>query len=71
MMDPGDFTNPNGTEKDLGNIVINNILYTLKNQDSDEGDGYDPDLQSIVLNTYQGYNELMNLIRKNVMPCTQ
>ena len=71
MMDPGDFINPNGTEKNLGNTVINNILYTLKNQDSDEGDGYDPDLKAIVLNTYQGYNELMNLIRGNVMPCTQ
>ena len=68
MMDSDDFTNNDGTEKDLSNTVINDILYTLKNLDSDEGDGYDPDLQAIILNTNQNLADLMDAIRKGVVP---
>ena len=70
MMDSDDFTNNDGTEKDLSNTVINDILYTLKNLDSDEGDGYDPDLQAIILNTNQDLADLMGAIKKGVVPCT-
>jgi hypothetical protein len=68
MMDSDDFTNDDGTEKDLSNTVINDILYTLKNLDSDEGDGYDPDLRAIILNTNQNLADLMGAIRKGVVP---
>ena len=70
MMDSDDFTNNDGTEKDLSNTVINDILYTLKNLDSDEGDGYDPDLRAIILNTNQNLADLMGAIKKGVVPCT-
>jgi len=71
MMDGTDFLNADGTEKDLSNAVVNNILYTLKDQDSPEGDGYDPDLQSIVLNTEQSTAAVEKLIADGVEPGTR
>ena len=70
-MDGTDFLNADGTEKNLSNAVVNNILYTLKDQDSPEGDGYDPDLQSIVLNTEQSTDAVEKLIADGVEPGTK
>lgn len=64
------FINVDGTEIDLSNSVINSILYTLKNQDSPEGDGFDPDLESIVLNTEQSTSVVNDLLRRGVQPGT-
>lgn len=68
MIDPATFTNPDGKEKDLSNVVINNILYTLKNLDSHEGDGYDPDLKAIVLNTVQSSTMVDILVSSGLKP---
>ena len=70
-MEADDFVNPDGTEVDLTNTVINNILFTLKNQNSEEGDGWDPDLESIVLNTVQQTAGLNALISNGVEPCSE
>ena len=53
-MDEKLFVNPDGSEVDLTNNVINNILFTLKNTASPEGDGYDTEGHSIVINTVTG-----------------
>ena len=70
-MDGTAFLNADGTEKDLSNAVVNNMLFTLKDQDSPEGDGYDPDLQSIVLNTEQSTAAVEKLIAAGVKPGTK
>lgn len=51
LMDEEYFINADGSEVDLSNAVVNNILFTLKNQASPEGDGYDTEEKCIVINT--------------------
>ncbi len=63
-----DFQNPDGTDKDLSNTIINDILFTLKNQDSPDGDGYDSEDKSIVINTVAPYSVLQKLIEQGVAP---
>ena len=67
-MDEDYFINADGSEIDLSNTIINNILFTLKNQDSPEGDGYDPELQSIIINTATSISVLNDLISRGVEP---
>jgi hypothetical protein len=67
-MDGTAFLNADGTEKDLSNAVVNNMLFTLKDQNSPEGDGYDPDAGCIVLNTVQNAEALEKLIADGVAP---
>ena len=64
------FINDDGTEVDLSNVIINDILFTLKNQDSPEGDGYDPDLDCIVLNTVVAASAVNSLVEKGLLPGT-
>lgn len=64
------FINADGTEVDLSNTIVNEILFTLKNQDSPEGDGYDPDLGCIVLNTVTPTSTVNSLVEKGVFPGT-
>ena len=64
------FINDDGTEVDLSNVIINDILFTLKNQDSPEGDGFDPDLDCIVLNTVVAASAVNSLVEKGVLPGT-
>ena len=64
------FINDDGTEVDLSNVIINDILFTLKNQDSPEGDGFDPDLDCIVLNTVVAVSTVNSLVEKGLLPGT-
>ena len=64
------FINDDGTEVDLSNVIINDILFTLKNQDSPEGDGFDPDLDCIVLNTVVAASAVNSLVEKGLLPGT-
>ena len=64
------FINEDGTEVDLSNVVINEILFTLKNQDSPEGDGFDPDLGCIVLNTVVAASAVNSLVENGLQPGT-
>ena len=67
-MDEELFVNADGSEKDLSNTVINNILFTLKNQDSPEGDGYDTEEHCIVINTVTLTSTLNALLVNGVEP---
>ena len=69
-MEAKDFINDDGTEVDLSNVIINDILFTLKNQDSSEGDGFDPDLDCIVLNTVVAASVVNSMVEKGVLPGT-
>ena len=64
------FINADGTEVDLSNTIVNGILFTLKNQDSPEGDGFDPDLDCIVLNTVVAASAVNSLVEKGLLPGT-
>lgn len=64
------FINDDGTEVDLSNVIINDILFTLKNQNSPEGDGFDPDLDCIVLNTVVAASAVNTLVEKGLLPGT-
>lgn len=64
------FINDDGTEVDLSNVIINDILFTLKNQNSPEGDGFDPDLDCIVLNTVVVASAVNSLVEKGLLPGT-
>ena len=64
------FINADGTEVDLSNTIVNDILFTLKNQDSPEGDGFDPDLDCIVLNTVVAASAVNSLVEKGLLPGT-
>ena len=70
LMDEDYFINADGTEVDLSNTIVNDILFTLKNQDSPEGDGYDPDLGCIVFNTVTPASTVNSLVEKGVLPDT-
>ena len=67
-MTPSDFIDSDGKDVDLRNTVINNILFTLKNTESPEGDGYDPDDQAIVLNTEQNPAAVNDILTRGVAP---
>ena len=67
-MTPDDFLNPDGTDCNLSNVVINSILFTLKNTDSETGDGLDSSDNSVVINTTTKLSDLMTLLRNNVEP---
>jgi uncharacterized protein YjdB len=62
------FLNVDGSEIDLSNTIINKILFTLKNQSSPEGDGYDTEDHSIVINTATTTSTVNALIANNVEP---
>ena len=64
------FINDDGTEVDLSNVIINDILFTLENQNSPEGDGFDPDLDCIVLNTVVAASAVNSLVEKGLLPGT-
>ena len=64
------FINDDGTEVDLSNVIINDILFTLKNQNSPEGDGFDPYLDCIVLNTVVAASAVNSLVEKGLLPGT-
>ena len=64
------FINEDGSEVDLSNVIINEILFTLKNQDSPEGDGFDPDLGCIVLNTVVAASAVNSLVENGLQPGT-
>ena len=68
QMDEDYFINADGSEIDLSNTIINNILFTLKNQNSPEGDGYDTDEQCIVINTVTQTSILNTLLANGVEP---
>ena len=68
MMDESDFINTDGSEVDLSNAIVNNILFTLKNQESAEGDGYDIDEHCIVINTVTLTSTVNTLIANGVEP---
>lgn len=67
-MDESDFINADGSEVDLSNTIVNNILFTLKNQESSEGDGYDTDGHCIVINTVTLTSTVNTLIANGVEP---
>ena len=62
------FINADGTEVDLSNTIVNNILFTLKNQGSPEGDGYDTEDHGIVINTVTPTSTVNDLLANNVEP---
>ena len=62
------FINADGSEVDLSNTIVNNILFTLKNQGSPEGDGYDTEDHCIVINTVTPTSTVNALLANNVEP---
>ena len=62
------FINADGSEVDLSNAIVNNILFTLKNQGSPEGDGYDMEDHCIVINTVTPTSTVNALLANNVVP---
>ena len=62
------FINADGSEVDLSNTIVNNILFTLKNQNSPEGDGYDTEDHCIVINTVTSTSTVNALQANNVEP---
>jgi hypothetical protein len=62
------FINADGSEVDLSNTIVNNILFTLKNQNSPEGDGYDTEDHCIVINTVTSTSTVNALLANNVEP---
>jgi hypothetical protein len=67
-MDEEFFINADGSEVDLSNTIINDILFTLKNQSSPEGDGYDTEGKCIVINTPTLTSTLDALLASGVEP---
>ena len=67
-MDEVYFVNADGTEVDLSNTIVNDILFTLKNQSSPEGDGYDTEEKCIVINTPTLTSTLDALLANGVEP---
>ena len=67
-MDEAYFVNADGSEVDLSNTIVNDILFTLKNQSSPEGDGYDTEEKCIVINTPTLTSTLDALIVNGVEP---
>lgn len=67
-MDDEYFVNADGSEIDLSNTIINNILYTLKNQNSPEGDGYDTGEHCIVINTVTPSSTVNALLKSGLEP---
>ena len=67
-MEEADFLNADGSEVDLTNAIINNILFTLKNTTSPTGDGYDPDEHCIVLNTVMDMASVNDVLASGVKP---
>ena len=67
-MDEEFFINADGSEVDLSNTIINDILFTLKNQSSPEGDGYDTEEKCIVINTPTSASTLDALLANGVEP---
>ena len=70
VMDGNDFVNPDGTDKDLSNVIIHDILFTLKDTGSETGDGYDSEDNCIVINTVTKLSALETLLRSGVQPGT-
>ena len=68
LMDEEYFVNADGSEVDLSNVIINNILFTLKNQTSSEGDGYDTEEKCIVINTVTATSTVNALLASGVEP---
>ncbi len=62
------FINADGSEVDLSNTIVNNILFTLKNQGSPEVDGYDTEDHCIVINTVTPTSTVNALLANNVEP---
>ena len=62
------FINVDGSEVELSNTIVNNILFTLKNQGSPEGDGYDTEDHCIVINTVTPTSTVNALLTNNVVP---
>ena len=67
-MDEEFFINADGSEVDLSNTIINDILFTLKNQSSPEGDGYDTEEKCIVINIPTSASTLDALLANGVEP---
>ena len=67
-MDEVYFVNADGSEVDLSNTIVNDILFTLKNQSSPEGDGYDTEEKCIVINTPTLTSTLDALLANGVEP---
>ena len=70
VMQESDFVNPDGTDKDLSNVIIHDILFTLKDTGSETGDGYDSEDNCIVINTVTKLSALETLLRSGVQPGT-
>ena len=68
LNEDGYFLNADGSEVDLSNTIVNNILFTLKNQDAPEGDGYDTEDHCIVINTVTPTSTVNALLANNVAP---
>ena len=68
LMDEEYFVNADGSEVDLSNVIINNILFTLKNQASSEGDGYDTEEKCIVINTVTATSTVNALLASGLEP---
>lgn len=67
-MDEKFFVNPDGSEVDLTGHVVNDIFFTLKNTSSPEGDGYDTEGHSIVINTVTAPSVVDGLLADGVEP---
>ena len=67
-MDEEYFVKADGSEVDLSNSIVNNILFTLKNQSSSEGDGYDTEEKCIVINTVTPTSTVKALLASGVEP---
>ena len=68
LMDEEYFINADGSEVDLSNAVVNNILFTLKDQASSMGDGYDTEEKCIVINTVTTTSTVSALLASGVEP---
>ena len=68
LMDEEYFINADGSEVDLSNAVVNNILFTLKDQASSVGDGYDTEEKCIVINTVTATSTVNALLASGVEP---
>ena len=66
LMDEEYFINADGSEVDLSNAVVNNILFTLKDQASPKGDGYDTEEKCIVINTVTATSTVNALLASGV-----
>ena len=67
-MDEEFFVNPDGSEVDLTGHVVNDIFFTLKNTSSPEGDGYDTEGHSIVINTVTAPSVVDGILADGIEP---